>query len=165
YAFAWEPTEYLAIRGFPIDRGSRTDPGSVRGLCLRPLLAHAAGRGHESRARRLSAATQCSRARCGFAVGAASPVGSASLACGSQAGTRGRQERGRRAAEERGQEAGDAGSSPTRAPGPRAAESVLGLCLVPVIRSSPLVLTLASSSAAGHAIFFGLESRGCRRLG
>src|SRR5262249_6618028 len=144
HVFVW--TEHLAIGGLPVRRGRRNGPCSLRGLFLRSLLVDAAKRHRESRIGRVSAATQDRRALCRFAVGAASPVGSAYDACPSRAGgTRARQEHRRRGAEERDKEASGTDNSSPGAPRSTASKSVLGrLCFVPLIRFPPLVLIVAS---------------------
>src|SRR5262249_59782166 len=96
------------------------------------------------------AATQARRALCRFAVGTASPVGSAYDACPSRAGdTRAREEHRRRGAEERDKEASGADNSSPDAPRSRATKSILGICFVPLIRLPPLVLIVASPIGNG----------------
>src|SRR5262249_8857020 len=110
HVFVW--TEQLAIGGLPVRRGRRNGPCSLRGLFLRSLLVDAAERHRESRIGGVSAATQDHRALCRFAVGAASPVGSASDTDPSRAGgTRAREEHRRRAAEDK-EASGTDNSSP-----------------------------------------------------
>ena len=120
----------------PLNRGSRNCPWSVRRLFLRSLLVDAAKRLRESRIGRISAATQDSRALCRFALGATRPIRGASD-CGNRTSTRGQHHRG---AEERDEETRGTDNSSTGAPRYRAAQSVLGLCFIPIIRLSPLVL-------------------------
>src|SRR5215813_15572668 len=90
HVFVW--TEHLAIGGLPVRRGRRNGPCSLRGLFLRSLLVDAAKRHRESRIGRVSAATQDRRALCRFALGAASPVGSAPTCPSRAGGTRAREE-------------------------------------------------------------------------
>src|SRR5262249_7406745 len=144
--FVW--TEHPA-RGLPARRGRRNGACSLRGLFLRSLLVDAAKRHRESRIGRVSAATQDRGALCRFAVGAASPVGSASDACPSRAGTRAREEHRRRGAEERDQKASGADNSSPGAPRSRATKSILGICFVPLIWLPPLVLIVASPIGNG----------------
>src|SRR5262249_29084960 len=145
--FVW--TEHPA-RGLPARRGRRNGACSLRGLFLRSLLVDAAKRHRESRIGRVSAATQDRRALCRFAVGAASPVGSAYDACPSRAGgNRAREEHRRRGTEERDKEASGADTSSPSTPRSRATKSILGICFVPLIRLPPLVLIVASPIGNG----------------
>src|SRR5215475_2343418 len=131
-------------------RGRGHGACSLCGLFLRSLLVDAAKRHRESRIGRVSAATQDRGALCRFAVGAASPVGSACTGPSRAGGTRARQEPRRRGAEERDKEASGTDNSSPGAPRERAAKSVLGrLCFVPLIRVSPLVLIVASPIGNG----------------
>src|SRR5262249_38785675 len=127
-------------------------PCGVRELFLRSLLVDAAKRHRESGIGRISAAAQDHRALCGFAVGPSRPIGSASDTCASRASTRARKEQRRRGAEERDQkEARGTHNPPPGAPRERATKSVLGLCFIPVIRFSPLVLIVASPNRQNAA--------------
>src|SRR5262249_57486484 len=73
------------------------------------------------------------------------PIGSVSDRCESRAGTRSRKEQRRRGAEERDKKEARGTHNPSPgAPRQRANKSVLGLCFIPVIRFSPLVLIVAS---------------------
>src|SRR5215813_10182020 len=113
-------------------------------LFLRSLLVDAAKRHRESGIGRISAAAQDHRALCGFAVGPSRHIGSADT-CASRASTRVRKEQRRRGAEERDQKEARGTHNPSPgAPRQRATKSVLGLCVIPVIRFSPLVLIVAS---------------------
>ena len=123
----------------PLNRGSRNCPWSVRRLFLRSLLVDAAKRLRESRIGGISAATQDSRALCRFALGAIRPIRGASDTCSNRTSTRGRKKQ-HRGAEERDEETRGTDNSSTGAPRYRAAKSILGLCFIPIIRLSPLVL-------------------------
>jgi hypothetical protein len=105
----------------------------------RSLLVDAAKRLRESGIGRISAATQDSRALCRFALGATRPIRGVSDTCSNRTSTRDREKQHHRGAEERDEETGGTENS-TGAPRYRAAKSVLGLCFIPIIRLSPLVL-------------------------
>jgi len=137
--------EHPATRGLPLSRRRRICRCSVPRLFPRSLLVDAANRHGESRIGGISAAAQDRRARCRFAVGTSSPIGSvAADTCSSRTGARDRKEQPRRGAEERDQEARGADKSSPGAPRSRATKSVLGLGFVSVIRFSPLVLIFSS---------------------
>ena len=109
-------------------------------------MVNAAKCRHEFRIGRISAATQDSRTLCRFALGATRPIRGASDTCSNRPTPRGRKKQRHRGAEERDKETRSTDNSSTGAPRCRAAKSVLGLCFIPIIQFSPLVLIVGFRS-------------------
>ena len=141
--------EHLA-RGLQFGREGWSRHCSLRRLFPRPLLVDAAYRERECRAGRISAAAQDRRQICRRAVGPSGPLGSNSLpACLGRAVPDCGKDQRDRGAEERGQKAGETDSAPAGAPRSTATKFILGLCFIPFIRLSALVLVCRAAEIAG----------------